>query len=63
MKRNKQDTGTAGLPDMPKAGLGKLTLSDLSDLCQEYQINLTGVMKALEENEIKSSPDMKIKAR
>jgi len=58
MKRNKQDTGTAGLPDMPKSGLGKLTLSDL---CQEYQINLSGVMKVFGDKKIKGSPAMKVK--
>lgn len=58
MKPIKQDTGTTGLPDAPKAGLGKLTLSDL---CQEYQISLSGVIKVLEDKKIKVSPDMKIK--
>lgn len=58
MKPSRQDTGTAGLPDVPKAGLGKLTLSDL---CQEYQLNLSEVMKMLKEKKITVSPTMKIK--
>lgn len=58
MKVDKQDTATAGLPDAPKAGLGKLSLSDF---CQEYQINLSEVMKALEDKKVKGSPATKIK--
>lgn len=58
MKPIKKDPGAGGLPDASKTGLGKLTLSDL---CQEYQFNISGVMKVLEEKKIKASPDMKIK--
>ena len=58
MKPIKQDKETTGLPDEPKPGLGRITLSDL---CREYQLNLSGLLKALETKKIKASGDMKIK--
>ena len=58
MKPIKQDTETAGLPDEPKPGLGRITLSDL---CSEYQIDVIAVLKILEDKKIKASADMKIK--
>lgn len=58
MKPAKKDTSTPGLPDAPKTGLGRLTLSEF---CQTYQISISTVMKVLEDKKIKASPDNKIK--
>jgi len=58
MKPAKKDTSAPGLPDAPKTGLGRLTLSEF---CQTYQISISTVMKALEDKKIKASPDNKIK--
>ena len=58
MKPIEQGPVTAGLPDAPKPGLGRITLSDL---CREYQINLSELLKVLEAKKIKASGDMKIR--
>jgi len=58
MKPVKEPDETTSLPDWPKPGLGKRTLSDL---CREHELDITVVLQTLSNNKIKASADMNIK--
>ncbi|NNF98402.1 MAG: DUF4405 domain-containing protein [Desulfobacteraceae bacterium] len=51
-------TVSNGLPAEPKAGLGNRLLSDI---CEEYALDVTLVVSTLEKNNIKASSDMTMK--
>ena len=48
----------AGLPEMPKPGLGKRSIADL---CQEYGLKVPVVLNGLKKNHITASADMPLK--
>ncbi len=51
-------SGSAGLPDSPPGGMGKLTLADL---CSQYNLNLKKVVRELDKRNIKAKDEQIIK--
>ena len=58
MKPEKGLSKTKGLPDTPQQGFGKRTLADI---CQEYSLNTTAILRGLVDNNIKATADVTIK--
>lgn len=53
-----EKTRSAGLPDSPPAGMGKLTLADL---CSQFNLNIKKVVRELEKRDIKAKDEQTIK--
>ena len=46
------------LPDTPEAGMGK---RPLTDICREYNLNISTILQGLADNNIKAAPSMNFK--
>ena len=58
MKPEEEQGAIKALPDSPQQGFGKQLLADI---CSEYSLNISSVLRGLAESNIKASADMTIK--